>query len=115
MDCNEVFMKDVIYDNIKSHKRPGFHRLFRRYIFQKTRRRGGGGGSNWPSLLPAHFSISPFVPKVPFLYPLKTSENTMVFLCFQGVEKGCIGNEWVNVVHVHHVMIDSPTRNIFIV
>ena len=24
------------YDNIKSHKKPGFHPLFRRYIFRKT-------------------------------------------------------------------------------
>ena len=32
--------------------------------------------------------FNPFVPNAPFLYPLK--------ICFQGVEKGCIGNEWVN-------------------
>ena len=37
-----------------------------------------------------------FVPNAPFLYLLKTSENLTAFLCFQGVEKGCIGNEWVN-------------------
>ena len=24
------------YDNIKSHRKPGFHPLFRRYIFRKT-------------------------------------------------------------------------------
>ena len=29
-----------------------------------------------------------------FLYSLKTSENLAVFWCFQGVEKGQIGNEW---------------------
>ena len=28
--------------------------------------------------------------------PLKTSENSQVFGCFQGVEKGCIGNEHAN-------------------
>ena len=39
--------------------------------------------------------FSPFVPNAPFLYPLKTSENLAVFWCFQGVEKGCIVNEWV--------------------
>ena len=39
--------------------------------------------------------INPFVPNAPFLYPLKTSENRKVFWCFQRVEKGCIGNEWV--------------------
>ena len=33
---NEIFRKDVPYDNIKSHKKPGFHSLFRTYIFRKT-------------------------------------------------------------------------------
>ena len=37
-----------------------------------------------------------FVPNASFLYPLKTSENLKVFWCFRGVEKDCIGNEWVN-------------------
>ena len=32
---NETFMKKVTYDNIKSHKKPGFHPLSRRYIFGK--------------------------------------------------------------------------------
>ena len=36
-----------------------------------------------------------FVPDTPFLYPLKTSENLKVFWYFQGVKKGCIGDEWV--------------------
>ena len=40
--------------------------------------------------------VNPFVPNAPFLYPLKTSENRKVFWCFQGVEKGCIGNKRVN-------------------
>ena len=40
-------------------------------------------------------SFNPFVPNAFFLYPLKSSENLAVFWCFQGVEKGCIGNEWV--------------------
>ena len=40
-------------------------------------------------------NINPFVPNALFLYPLKTSENRKVFWCFQGVEKGCIGNKWV--------------------
>ena len=43
-------------------------------------------------------TINPFVPNAPFLYPLKTSENLTVFLCFQGVEKGCIENEWVKTI-----------------
>ena len=33
---NEICRKDVNYDNIKSHKKPGFHPLFRRNIFRKT-------------------------------------------------------------------------------
>ena len=41
--------------------------------------------------------VNPFVPNAPFLYPLKTSEKLKVFWCFQGVEKGCIGNEWVKM------------------
>ena len=41
------------------------------------------------------FNLNPLLPNAPFPYPLKTSENFTVFQCFQGVEKGCIGNEWV--------------------
>ena len=41
-------------------------------------------------------NINPFVPSAPLLNPLKTSENLTVFWCFQGVEKECIGNKWVN-------------------
>ena len=44
-----------------------------------------------------HNYVNPFVPNAPFLCPLKTSENLTVF-CFQGVEKGCAGNEWVNMI-----------------
>ena len=40
-------------------------------------------------------TFNPFIPNPPFIYPLKTSENRKV-LCFQEVEKGCIGNEWIN-------------------
>ena len=40
--------------------------------------------------------INPFVSHAHFLYTLKTSENLKVFWRFQGVEKGCIGNKWVN-------------------
>ena len=32
------------YDNIKSHKEPGFQPLFRRYIFRKTKGGVEGGG-----------------------------------------------------------------------
>ena len=40
-------------------------------------------------------TFNPFVPNVPFPYPLKTSENLTVFWRFQGVEKGGTGNKWV--------------------
>ena len=33
----------------------------------------------------------------PFLYPLKASENLTVFWCFQWVEKGHIGSQWVKL------------------
>ena len=41
IDRDEIFRKDVTYDNIKSHKKPGFQPLLRRYIYGKTT-----GGSN---------------------------------------------------------------------
>ena len=44
--------------------------------------------------------LNAFVPNAPFLLPLKTSENLTVFWCFQGVEKGCIGNELAKSVLV---------------
>ena len=46
--------------------------------------------------LPNTVHLTNILPNAPFLYHLKTSENRKVFWCFQGVEKGCIGNEWVN-------------------
>ena len=42
--------------------------------------------------------FNPFVPNASFLYPLKTSENPTVFWCFQGLEKGYIGKEWVKEI-----------------
>ena len=33
----------------------------------------------------------------PFSTPLKTSQNRKAFWYFQGVGKGCTGNEWVRV------------------
>ena len=41
--------------------------------------------------------LNPFVPNSPFSYPLKASENLQDFRCFQEVEKGSIGNEWVKL------------------
>ena len=46
-----------------------------------------------------------FVTNAPFLYPLKTSENHKVFWCFQGLEKGCIGNKWVK----NHIRLITST------
>ena len=40
---NEIFRKSVTYYNIKSHKKPGFHPLFRRCVFRKTTGEEGGG------------------------------------------------------------------------
>ena len=33
---NKILRKDGTYDHIESHKKPGFHPLFRRYIFRKA-------------------------------------------------------------------------------
>ena len=40
--------------------------------------------------------FKPIIPNEPFPYSLNTSENLLVFWCFQGVEKECIGDKWVN-------------------
>ena len=34
----------------------------------------------------------------PFPTPWKHQKNRKVFWCFQGVEKGCIGNEWIKLL-----------------
>ena len=50
--------------------------------------------------------FKPFDPNVPFLYPLKISENRKVFWCFQGVETGCIGtNELTIKFSLHCIKI----------
>ena len=41
------------------------------------------------------FCFNPFVSNAPSPYPLKTPGNLTIFLCFHGVERECIGNEWV--------------------
>ena len=48
--------------------------------------------------IPLPRSLNPFIPNASFLYPLKTAENRKYFWCFQGVQKECIGNEWVKVL-----------------
>ena len=35
------------------------------------------------------------------MYPFSIHENLTVFWCFHGVEKGSIGSEWVNLLHLH--------------
>ena len=50
--------------------------------------------------------LNPFFPNAPFLYPLKKSENRK-FFCFQGVEKGCIGNECVKLIFFGNTRVYS--------
>ena len=40
--------------------------------------------------------VNPLIPNALFFYSLKTSENRKVFWYFPGIEKGYIGNNWVN-------------------
>ena len=54
--------------------------------------------------------VNPFVHNTPFLYSLKTSENPTVFSCFQGGEKGCIGNEWVKLWYRMHNLLYHRLR-----
>ena len=60
-------------------------------VFDQYVETGLGKGSS-PNLV---LSINPFVPNAPFLYPPENIRKPCGFLCFQGVEKWCIGNEWV--------------------
>ena len=51
----------MAYDNIKTHKKPRFHRLFRRRIVGKTSGRGGGewvAGSNRPWTFPVLLGLT---------------------------------------------------------
>ena len=52
-NVNEIFKKDQAYDNIKCHKKPGFHSLFRKQIFVKATREYGGPPT--PSLFRVKF------------------------------------------------------------
>ena len=42
-------------------------------------------------------SHKPISSQCTFSYPLENIKKHTVFRCFQGVEKGCIGNKWVNM------------------
>ena len=59
--------------------------------------------------------INPFVPNAPFFYPLKTSENLMVF-CFQGVGKDGLGTNELNsfVDHSKRICDNSLTITKFV-
>ena len=57
--------------------------------------------------------VNPFIPTAPFLYPLKTSEKRKVFWCFQWLEKGCIGDEWANVVSVAEIVVNEICETMF--
>ena len=68
--------------------------------------------------------LNPFVPNAPFFYPLKTSGKLTFSWCFQGVERGCIENKWVNTCKHRHngthfiltlFMSMSRPRSIYIV
>ena len=54
---NEIFMKDVTYDHIKSRKKARLYPLFRRYIFGKNTEEGGGQID--PSPLQAVLALNP--------------------------------------------------------
>ena len=46
MNFDDIFRKDVTYENIQSHKKAGLHLLSRKYMFGKTT----GGGQIEPPL-----------------------------------------------------------------
>ena len=54
--------------------------------------------------------LNPFVHNALFLYPLKTSENLSVFWYFQGVEKGCIGKELVNIQSIYQFSLNETRK-----
>ena len=56
------------------------------------------------------FMFNPFIPNAPFLHPLKTLENILVYWCFQAVERGCIGNRWVKCLWLKSD-VKKPQRN----
>ena len=53
--------------------------------------------ASYPKVILGWLLLTYLFPKRPF-YPLKTSENLMIFLLFfYGVDKGCIRNKWIKV------------------
>ena len=74
---NWIFTKGFLLMQIQNEKKKGLKRFF------------------FGEILLFYAYVNTFAPNVPFLYPLKTLENHTIFWCFQGVQKGCIGNKWV--------------------
>ena len=73
---NQIFRKDVTYDNIKSHQKTGFLPPFKRCIFGKTT-----GGTNWPpSLVSVKSSLFPvknvMLEVTPYVTPNTTPSHT---------------------------------------
>ena len=56
------------------------------------------------------YRISTFVLNAPFLTALKTSENRKVFWCFQGEEKGCIGNNRIKALQWNQNFVQTSLR-----
>ena len=61
-DYNEIFRKDVTYDNIKSYQKPGLHLLSEKHIYRKTT--GGGGGQIELPSLARLFRVKVTSPKI---------------------------------------------------
>ena len=70
---------------LKGHKKPGFHPVFRRYIFRNTTG-GGGVNLNSPPPLPRHFRVKDclmFMVKAVYINTRKNVVNRfLVILCF---------------------------------
>ena len=62
--------------------------------------------SKWTYCIFVVLSCYHICPRYTLSLPLKTSENRNVFWCFQGVEKGCIGNKWVKA-NFHSVNVQG--------
>ena len=89
----EIFRKDVTYDNIKSHKKPGLNPLSRSYIFGKTT-----GGIKLTTLHPPLLSDK-YLVHIPcncYMKPCnlrKTIDNTEKASQFSGWKKKYFGNK----------------------
>ena len=74
---DEIFRKDVTYDNIKSHKKARFHPLFRMYIFRKNTR--GIRLNPLPTFLGLNIH---FLPK-PTLYDVSSQNSPLHKILFK--------------------------------